>query len=285
MNVVKTAKKRRILVTGANGYIGQGVIKALKEYSVDIVAVDLKFDEVISGIEQLEGNIFDQNFVSSLGQVDTLLHLAWRDGFQHFSEAHILDVPNHFCFIKQLLESGVDQVCCLGSMHEIGFYEGCIDENTPTNPISYYGIGKNALRQLVSLLTEENRAVFQWIRGFYIVGNTHKGCSVFSKITEAEIKGENLFPFTTGMNQFDFIDYDIFCRQVAATVMQQRVNGIINCCSGCPERLKDRVERFIKENGYGIKLEYGRFLDRPYDSKAVWGSTKKIDEIMRNSNG
>lgn len=66
--------------------------------------------------------------------------------------------------------------------------------------------------------------------------------------------------------------------------MQDKVNGIINICSGRPEKLADRVERFIKENGYKIKLEYGAFPDRPYDSKAVWGNSAKIDIICKNSN-
>lgn len=54
------------------------------------------------------------------------------------------------------------------------------------------------------------------------------------------------------------------------------MNGIINICSGRPEKLSDRVERFIKENQYNIHLEYGAFPDRTYDSKAVWGNNKKI---------
>ena len=69
-----------------------------------------------------------------------------------------------------------------------------------------------------------------------------------------------------GLNQFDFISYDDFCDQVAAAVSQTNINGIINICSGRPEKLADRVERFIKENNYNIKLEYGVFPYRPYDS-------------------
>lgn len=60
-----------------------------------------------------------------------------------------------------------------------------------------------------------------------------------------------------GQNQFDFIDYDNFCEQVARVVGQKEVQGIINICSGHPEKLADRVERFIVENGYKIKLKYG----------------------------
>ena len=77
-----------------------------------------------------------------------------------------------------------------------------------------------------------------------------------------------------------FIDYDEFARQVAATVEQNEINGIINICHGRPEKLSDRVERFIRENGFKIKLDYGKFPDRPYDSKAVWGDDSKIKSIM-----
>ena len=60
---------------------------------------------------------------------------------------------------------------------------------------------------------------WQWLRGYYIVGHSEFGCSIFSKITAAEKEGKTEFPFTMGQNQFDFIDYDDFCAQVAAAVL------------------------------------------------------------------
>ena len=172
-------------------------------------------------------------------------------------------------------------ISVMGSMHEIGFYEGCINERTPCNPITPYGISKNALRQLTEMLCKQNGKNFQWLRGFYIVGNTQCGASIFSKIAAAEAEGLREFPFTRGQNQFDFISYDVFCEQVAKTVTQSDVLGIINICSGFPERLADRVERFIADNGYMIKLKYGAFMERPYESKAIWGDAHKIDLIMK----
>ena len=179
-----------------------------------------------------------------------------------------------------MAESGVKKVAVLGTMHEIGFFEGSINENTPCHPMSLYGIGKDALRNVVQLLSEQYGFIFQWLRGYYIVGNSQFGNSIFSKITAAVQEGKKEFPFTTGQNQYDFIDYDDFCNQVAAAVIQDRINGIINICSGKPEKLADRVERFIKENDYDIKLKYGAFPDRPYDSKAVWADDTKIRQIL-----
>ena len=57
----------------------------------------------------------------------------------------------HYAFIKNLVESNIEKVVVMGSMHEIGFYEGSINENSPTNPQSLYGISKDALRNLVKL--------------------------------------------------------------------------------------------------------------------------------------
>ena len=62
--------------------------------------------------------------------------------------------------------------------------------------------------------------------------------------------------------------------------MQKDVVGIINCCSGKPMSLADRVEQFIKEKKLDIKLEYGAFPDRPYDSPCEYGENKKIILIM-----
>ena len=84
-----------------------------------------------------------------------------------------------------MVESGCKQIAVMGSMHEIGFFEGSINENTPCRPTTPYGIGKNALRDLTQMLCKQNTTIFQWLRGYYIVGNSEYGSSIFSKITSA----------------------------------------------------------------------------------------------------
>lgn len=272
----------KVLVTGANGYLGQGIVKALLDRDIYVVATDRNLDKVDDRAEKKPCDLFtiSDNPYHYFGEPDILLHLAWRDGFVHYSDAHTEDLPKHYHFIKSFAQSDVKKIAVMGSMHEVGFFEGSIKEDTPCNPITPYGISKNALRELTKMFCVQKDKMFQWLRGYYIVGNSKYGSSIFSKITAAEAEGKTEFPFTMGLNQFDFIDYDDFCQQVAKTILQDKVLGVINICSGYPEKLADRVERFIKENGYKIKLQYGAFPDRPYDSKAVWGDGRKIEEIM-----
>ena len=270
----------KILVTGANGYLGQGIVKQLLDDGQSVVATDISISYIDDRAEKVACNIFEQSDPwVYFGKPDCLLHLAWRDGFVHYSEAHINDLPLHYAFIKAFAGK-VKQIAVMGSMHEVGFFEGSINENTPCHPTTPYGIGKNALRDLTQMLCNQNNTVFQWLRGYYIVGNSKFGSSIFSKITAAAEDGKTEFPFTTGQNQYDFIDYLDFCKQAAAVIEQTTITGIINICSGRPEKLADRVERFIKENKYNIKLQYGAFKDRPYDSKAIWGDDSKILKIL-----
>ena len=122
-----------------------------------------------------------------------------------------------------------------------------------------------------------------WIEGFY---ERHAEGDYTLKDVHTKgitIDGKTEFPFTTGKNQYDFIDYDEFCNQIANVTINNEVLGIINCCSGVPESLASRVERFIKENQYKIKLNYGAFPDRPYDSLAVWGDDSKIKKILEEN--
>ena len=272
----------KILVTGANGYLGQGIVKHILDCGNEVVAADFVVDHIDERADRRACDLFSvEDPYNYFSQPDVLLHLAWRDGFVHYSDAHIDDLPKHYAFIKAFAESDVKLIAAMGSMHEIGFFEGSIKEDTPCNPTTPYGIAKNGLRQLTEMFCKQKGKKFMWLRGYYIVGNSQYGSSIFSKITAAEAEGKAEFPFTLGQNQFDFIDYEDFCEQVARAVGQDVVTGIINICSGHPEKLADRVERFIRENGYEIKLKYGAFTDRPYDSKAVWGDSKKIEEIMR----
>ena len=271
----------KILVTGANGYLGQGVVKQLLDDGQQVIAADFSMAYVDPRAKRMECDLFSvSNPYEYFDRPDVVLHMAWRNGFVHNSISHIDDLPNHYKFIKEMATAGVKQIAVLGTMHEVGFYEGSINENTPTHPQSLYGISKNALRDSAFLIAKETGAVIQWIRGYYIVGNTEFGCSIFSKIAAAEKEGKTEFPFTTGQNQWDFIDYGDFCYQVASIVEQNEVNGIINACSGHPEKLATRVEQFIKDNNFKIKLAYGKFKDRPYDSKAVWGNDEKINKIL-----
>ncbi|MBP2242349.1 dTDP-6-deoxy-L-talose 4-dehydrogenase (NAD+) [Cytobacillus eiseniae] len=277
--------KKRVAVTGAGGYIGRFVVNRLLDYGIDVTAVVNSNKQLNTRARIIEIDILSdyENIYERLGSPDVCLHLAWKDGFIHNSESHVENLYSHYRFIKNMVNGGLRHVAVMGTMHEVGYYEGEIDEFTPTNPYSLYGIAKNSLRQSLEVLLKDQNVVFQWLRAFYIVGDDLKNQSIFTKLIHAEHDGKELFPFTNGKNMYDFISVEELADQIALCVLQNKVQGVINCCTGKPISLREKVEEFLFKNNFKIKLDYGVFPNRPYDSPAIWGSNKKVKEVLAYS--
>jgi nucleoside-diphosphate-sugar epimerase len=273
----------RVLVTGAGGYVGRFVVTALLDAGAEVTAVgrSIDADSMDRRATVITADIFATGEpFTHFGSPDVCIHLAWEAGFTHNAPAHMLNLSSHYRFLTDLVEGGLPQLVVLGSMHEIGYYEGAIDENTPTAPQSLYGIAKDALRRSLTLALAPTDVVFQWVRAFYIFGDDARNQSVFTKIQEAAARGDAVFPFTMGTSKYDFIRVEELASQIAATALQSSVAGIINCGSGVPVALGEQIERYIADNGFDIELGYGAYPDRPYDSPATWGDTTRIREIL-----
>ncbi len=278
----RSGEDMRILVTGANGYIGSHIVKLLLNHGHEVYASDVNFSNVDERTVRLNENIFEikENIYKRLMEPELCIHLAWRNGFVHNDDSHIIDLPKHYLFLRQMMESGCKHFVVMGSMHEVGYWEGAIDENTPTNPKSLYGIAKNSLRQMCLEMAEQYDVCLQWIRGFYILGDDMKNNSIFTKIMKADLEGKDTFPFTTGKNQYDFIKVGQLAEQIVAVAEQTEISGIINCCTGKPHSLAEETEKFIKEHNLKIRLDYGVYPERIYDSPGIWGDPTKINKIL-----
>ena len=273
----------KVLVTGANGYIGRYVVTSLLNKGCEVMACDISTKTVDVRAKRVDFNLFDLpegNIYELFGSPDVCLHMAWRNGFVHNASTHIGDLSAHYNFITRMIDGGLRQIAVMGTMHEVGYWEGAIDESTPCNPTSMYGIAKDALRRSTILYADQHNCIVQWLRCYYILGDDKRSNSIFGKILKAEEEGRKTFPFTTGKNMYDFINVDELADLISITVMQNEITGIINCCKGSPISLAEQVESFIREHNLNIKLESGAYPDRPYDSPCVYGDVKKINQIL-----
>jgi len=270
----------RFVVTGANGYIGSELVKQLADAQIEVLAIDINNTQIDKRADYKQIDIFDEFPLGVVKNIDILIHLAWRNGFNHNHPSHLEDLHKHFQFIQHVIDSGCSNISVLGTMHEVGYYEGKLNEDAPCNPMSLYGVSKNALRQSIECYTKDKDVCVHWLRAFYITGNDLNSNSVFGKLLRSALNGQKGFPFTSGKNQYDFISVDELCRQIIAASMQTKIDGIINLCSGVSMSLGDRMNQFIAENNLDIKLKYGVFPDRPYDSPIIYGDNSKIKAIL-----
>lgn len=274
----------KILITGANGYIGSHITQHLVDKGYNVIACDFKNNKISDKAFFINIDILkeanNENLYEMLNKPTNVIHMAWQDGFNHYANSHIDNMIKHFYFLKNMIDSGVKSITVMGTAHEIGYHEGRITENTPCNPLSYYGIAKNTLRQLLLIYAQDKEISIKWLRAYYITGDDYNNHSVFTRILQTAQEGKKTFPFTKGTNQFDFIDIKELAKQISLASIQNDIDGIINVCSGEPVSLKDKVEEFVREKNLNIEFEYGKFPQRKYDSPVIYGDNTKILKIL-----
>src|SRR5690606_33279249 len=132
---------KKYLVTGGGGYVGRHIVERLRCMGKDVVAIGRP---EAGGVDILDGA---PARLERLGSPDVCVHAAWQDGFDHNNGSHLarLTAQN---FVVNMLRGGCRHFVGIGSMHEVGNWVGPVDETTPTNPTTAYGISKDHLRRV-----------------------------------------------------------------------------------------------------------------------------------------
>lgn len=139
---------KKILITGANSYVGTSFEKYIKEKFFDKYIIDTV-------------DMFDDSWRSdSFAGYDSVLHVA---GIAHQKEtkqnAHLYYEVNKDLAIevaKKAKADGVKQFVFLSTMSVYGMNTGVITKQTPPNPKSHYGVSKWQAEQEIEPLSSEN---------------------------------------------------------------------------------------------------------------------------------
>ena len=172
-------KPRRVVLTGATGFIGSYLAEELVAQGYEVVALRRQKSDlwrVAAVTDQLTWlNIDDVDWEQQLSdmQADCLVHSAWlgvdvaqRDDWQ--------SQTSNLTFTLQLLQSmakgPLKKVVLLGSQAEYGAFEGRIDEDHPANPTLAYGALKMATLAVARAFCQAQGIEWYWLRVFAVFG-------------------------------------------------------------------------------------------------------------------
>lgn len=283
---------KKVLVTGATGFIGKYVIEELLKHDIKIIATSSNKEKAAEQIwfDDVKYIPFDfaqfdaiTNYFLYFNEPDILIHLAWERLPNYKSSFHTeINLPGHKALLKNLICNGVHDITITGSCLEYGMQEGCLNENMPALPSTPYATAKNALRIYIEELQEQHSFSFKWIRLFYMYGKGQNPNSLLSQLNKALQNDDAVFNMSGGEQTRDYLPVEAVAEYIVKIALQKKAGGVINCCSGVPISVKSFVETYLKEVGKTIQLNLDYYPYTDYEPMHFWGDAKKLKSIISN---
>lgn len=275
-----------ILVTGATGFVGRHVVaRLLANPDVRVVATartepqpgNTDWSSVRFVPFDMATDVADIDLFAYFGRPDFVIHLAWPGLPDYKSPKHIeVYWLEQYHFLTNLIANGLTDLTVAGTCLEYGLQSGCLTEDLPTQPTTAYGLGKDTLRKALNLSLSSRDVSFKWLRLFYMYGEGQNTKSLLSQLEAAIQRGDTVFNMSGGEQLRDYLPVKNVAEYIVKSALQQRVTGVINCCSGQPISVRMFVERFMQSHNYKLKLNLGHYPYPDYEPMAFWGNNQKL---------
>ncbi len=274
-----TGKRPCVAVTGANGFIGKPLIRALETIGTTVVATARTPQKA----EQPKVDIGDKASWPSLfaqGTPTRLIHCAWSDLNDFESPVHYTEhFARHLDFLLWCIGNGILDITVAGTCYEYGCVDGQLHEDMPAQPEAAYAIAKDALRRALMHYAKSKAFTLKWARIFYVSGDAEQEKGVFKYVKEAGEKGQSSIDLSWGEQLRDYISRTDAAKFLAHFCLQNDISGIVNCCSGEPKAMRRLIESYAR-TWPSLKLNFGKLAYRDYEPMAFWGSTNRMKAVL-----
>lgn len=274
----------RVLVTGADGFIGRCCLEPLRRAGFAVEAVSRRAHAPEPGVGWRHCDLLEPGAARRLIDETApthLLHLAWfaKPGAWMQARENFAWVSASLDLVTAFAEAGGRRAVLAGSCSEYDWRYGWCDEAvTPLAPATVYGTCKNALRALTAALAAQSGFSCAWARIFFLYGPGEHPDRLVSSLARALLRGEPA-ACTSGEQMRDFLHVaDVASALVA--VLRTEAGGAINIASGAPVAVRDIVGRIAEQTGRAELVRLGALPSRPGDPPLVAGDPRRLrDEV------
>lgn len=253
---------KKVLVTGANGFIGSSLIKKMIANNIEVVAVDITFagnrlpdSNLITKVESgVEAALAEK---IPAGEYDAFYHLAWKgvNGAEKADPsvqlANIQMAVDCANICKQL---NVKKLLCAGTVAENATFS--LPELAKTSGGMMYGVAKHACRLILEDYCKNIGQQFLWMQFSNIYGVGNKTGNLVS-YTLGELLAGKEATFGPALQPYDFIYVDDLIEAVYRLGANDTKKSFYYIGSGSPRILKDYLLRIGELAGCADKVGIG----------------------------
>ena len=249
---------KKVLVTGAGGFVGRRCLERLADLDYEVHAVDLC--EGAAPCRWHQADLLNphrtEELLSAI-QPSHLLHLAWcaEPGVYMRSPENLRWVCASLTLLEQFISHGGSRAVIAGSCAEYDWNcDGPFHEmDSSVSPNSLYGASKHALHLVASAYAREMGLSLAWGRLFFLYGPDEKPQRLAPSVINSLLRGQ---PTSCRHGQFrrDFLHVQDAAGALAA-LLDCDVTGPVNIASGRAVTLEDLVGHIADALGRRQLLE------------------------------
>ena len=253
---------KKVIITGAHGFIGSSLIKKMVANNVEVVAVDITFagdrlpaTDLITKIEPgVDAALADK---IPAGEYDAFYHLAWRG----VNGAEKADPTVQLANIQMAVDCAnickklsVKKYLCAGTVAENATFS--LSNLQQTSGGMMYGVAKHACRLIVEDYCKNIGQNFVWMQFSNIYGVGNKTGNLVS-YTLGELMAGKEATFSPALQPYDFIYVEDLIEAVYRLGANETKKAFYYIGSGSPRILKNYLLRIGELVGYADKVGIG----------------------------
>lgn len=279
---------KRVLLTGASGFIGRHAIQPLLARGYEVHAVGRRSailgvsNEVIWHAADLWVRAEVEAAVMDI-QPTHLLHFAWYVTHGKFWAApENLDwVSASLNLLRAFASAGGQRVVMAGTCAEYDWTTGdgiCRESGTLLRPATLYGTSKHALQLMLSSFAAQQKLSAAWGRIFLLYGPDEAPQRFVASIIRALLSGQPA-RISHGNQVRDFLHVADVANAFVA-LLDSDVQGPVNIASGQPVALKNVALMLGDDLNQREQIELGALLAAQNDPPVVVADVNRLrDEV------
>lgn len=279
------------VVTGATSMIGFAAVEQLVKNNVKVYAVVREKSPNLSRLNQFKDiNIVECSLDSLAGLTEKIKEKC--NVFYHFAWAHTgAKRDENLKFQTENINFTIDAVnvaaalgCTkfigAGSQAEYGVVnKPSINEETPVNPCTPYGICKYAACRLAFEQCKRNGIEYVWTRIFSVYGAYNKRSAMVTTCIEKMLKSEET-NFTKGEQMWDYMYSKDIGRAFYLLGLYGKNGSVYNIGSGSARPLYEYINLISKYTENTAKINLGAI---PYKENAVMNLCADISKLTTDT--
>jgi len=277
---------KRLLLTGATGFIGGHALHVLATGGYEVYAVSPTRQQIeCPGVNWIQTDLLDEVLVRELicrVKPTHLLHFAWYSspGKYWTSLENLSWLQASIELLRSFAEYGGQRAVFAGSCAEYDWNYGyCSEFRTPLQPSTLYGTCKHTLQQVADAFCKQERLNYAWGRIFFVYGPNEDPNRLVSGAITTLIKGES-FNCSHGTQIRDFLHVTDIAGAFAA-LLDSKVQGPVNIASGIPVTIREVVSTIGRKlNGENL-IRWGALPIPPDEPPLVLADARRLrDEVQ-----